>query len=154
MQENKSSSLANWELETSSRNRRTTGAAFLLGGSTRSISFYHPSWLTYRTTENWLCERRTWTGAFSQMVARKIRPHWRSWFASGRHRSRMAHINETMWESGDCSQCHSELNRDYPSKAPPLHIWNKNMLWHAWQIDYIGPSWPQKVKNTYWWGWK
>lgn len=38
-----------------------------------------------------------------------------------------------------CSQCRLRLNRDHPSKAPPLHIRDRKTLWHSWQIDYIGP---------------
>ncbi|GAB0208766.1 pol-like protein ENS-3 [Grus japonensis] len=38
-----------------------------------------------------------------------------------------------------CSQCRLRLNKDHPSKAPPLHIRDKKTLWHTWQIDYIGP---------------
>jgi len=37
-----------------------------------------------------------------------------------------------------CSQCRLRINREHPSKVPPLHIWDKRTLWHSWQIDYIG----------------
>ncbi|GAB0208371.1 pol-like protein ENS-3 [Grus japonensis] len=46
-----------------------------------------------------------------------------------------------------CSQCRLRLNKDHPSKAPPLHIRDKKTLWHTWQIDYIGPLRPSGGKK-------
>lgn len=46
-----------------------------------------------------------------------------------------------------CSQCRLRLNKDHPSKAPPLHIRDRKTLWHSWQIDYIGPLRPSGGKK-------
>lgn len=46
-----------------------------------------------------------------------------------------------------CSQCCLRLSKDHVSKAPPLHIRDKKMLWHTWQIGYIGPLRPSRGKR-------